>query len=304
MPDLINLLIPLGVMVLLGYGLGRFAKLDLRTIATLAIYGFTPIVGFGAAAQVPISAGVLALPVITFVLSASVGLSTFALAGRWVPPALKALLPMASGSGNTGYFGFPIALALLGPEAAGVYLVGNLGVAVYEVTVGYYCLARTNLSVKAALLRVVRLPMVYALAGGLLYNAWGGELPTAGMALWSIAKNVYLALGMVLLGLALAQYAWRPQWMFASIGVVGKLLLWPLAALGAILLDAATLQILPVVAQQCLMIMALAPAPSNLAAFAVQTNARADQATALILVTTVIAVALLPWLLPLALGWV
>jgi predicted permease len=70
-PTLLNMTLLIG----LGYLLGRLHKIDLNSVAALVIYGFSPIVVFGAVLQLNFTPALALLPIISFVLASVTGLS-------------------------------------------------------------------------------------------------------------------------------------------------------------------------------------------------------------------------------------
>jgi malate permease and related proteins len=304
MPDLIPVFIPLAILILGGFILGRFLTIDLKTVGALAIYCFTPIVGFGGAAQLDITPSILLLPIITFILASMVGMFLFILGHKILADkSLAYLLPVATGSGNTGYFGLPLAIALFGSDVTGIYLLGNLGVVVFESTIGYYFINRGVLTPKQAILRVIKLPLLYALALGLLIAAFSIDLPAPALKLWELSKGAYVCVGMMIVGIALGQQrTFSISLPLLGLGILGKFLIWPLLAFTFVYFDTEMMDWLTPIMRQCILLISLAPMAANLAAYAAQNNMKVDQAAGLILITTLIAVIGLPFIIPLMLG--
>jgi len=300
MPDLIPVFIPLATLIFAGFLLGRFLTIDLKTVGALAIYCFTPIVGFGGAAQLDITVSILLLPLITFILASLVGMTLFTIGHKFLSDkSLAYLLPVATGSGNTGYFGLPVAIALFGSEVTGIYLLGNLGVVIFESTVGYYFINRGALTTKEAMMRVVKLPLLYALALGLLIATINLDLPAPALKLWELSKGAYVCVGMMIVGIALGQQSkFSLSIPLLGFGIIGKFLMWPLLAFAFIYCDTQFLDWLTPMMHNCILLISVAPMAANLAAYAAQNNMKVDQAAGLILVTTIIAVLLLPFIIP------
>lgn len=300
MPDLTTAFIPLAALIFAGFVVGRLNAVDLKTVGILAIYCFTPIVGFGGAAQLNVTPSIILLPFITFALASIVGLLMYYVGQRLLADKISAfLLPVATGSGNTGYFGLPIAIALFGSDITGIYLLANLGVVVFESTIGFYFINRGNLEPRDALKRVFKLPILYALFLGLVFASLHIELPPSAMKLWEISRGAYVCVGMMIIGIALAQQKkFTLSLPLLSLGLVGRFLLWPILAYFTIMADKNMTQILSLEMRQCIMLLSLAPMAANLASYASQNNLKVDQAAGLILVTTILAVIGLPIVLP------
>jgi predicted permease len=288
--------IPLAALVLLGFIIGKLQNIDLKSVATLAIYAITPLVAFGSAAQLNFTPALILLPVCTFIIAAVIGLASYAVGVKFVGRSEAGLLPVACGSGNTGYFGLPIALALFGPEAAGTYFLANLGVVVFETSVGFYFVARGQLSSRDAFKRVAGLPVLYALIIGLIFAALHIGLPAPAIKLWDLCKGAYVVVGMMIAGIALAQargFAVNPR--LSAIAFTGKFLLWPLAALAFAVLDPG---LFGADVHKLILVLSMDPVAANLPAYAAANNAPIRDAAMLVLVSTIVAIAAIPLVLP------
>lgn len=297
--NIINAVIPLFLLMGLGFVLGRWQKVDTRPIALTLIFGITPIVALFGTAQIIFTPQILLLPVIGFAIATAAGLITYA-AGKVLMRDDKAhyLLAEAAGAGNTGYMGLPIVVMLFPSDIVGVYLLAMLGYTIYDGTVGYYFIARGQLTARQAFRSVLGMPVVYALLLGLVWAALAIQLPTPILQLWTLTKGAYGVLGMMVIGLALAGYGMRLDGKLLAIGGIGKFVLHPLLAYGVILLDAHVLHLFDSTIYQLFMVLAVAPAAANLAAFAIKEDVAPNRAAAFVLVTTLLAMAAYPVILP------
>jgi hypothetical protein len=233
----------------------------------------------------------------TFALATIVGLASYGLGKFFVRDSSTTLLPVACGSGNTGYFGLPVAMALFGEDVAGLYFLANLGVVVFETSVGYYFVARGNLSRGLALKRVLKLPILYALAAGLGYAALNISLPGPAVQLWDITKNAYIVIGMMIAGLALAKAtSLKIKPGLLTTALAGKFLFWPLAA---IFFSMAGKGLFPAETHSLILVMSLTPIAANLPAYAAANNGPVAEAALLVFICTLIALIGMPFLAPL-----
>jgi predicted permease len=177
-PLLLETFAPLAFLIVLGFVVGRLQRVDLKSIAVIAIYAITPIVAFGSAARLDFTFSLILLPLCTFLIAGVIGLTAFWLGRCLKNDGTRYLLPVACGSGNTGYFGLPVAMALFGADAAGLYFLANLGVVIFEMSVGYYFIARGNVAPAVALKKVAQLPVLYALTAGLVVAAMAIDFRT------------------------------------------------------------------------------------------------------------------------------
>jgi predicted permease len=296
----------IALLVGLGYVLGKLHQVDLKSIAHLLIFGFVPVVVGGAVAQLTFTPEVLLLPVVGFALCCVVGFISLWLGRRLVDDKLAVyLLPIAAGSGNTGFFGLPVALALLGNDQVGIYMISYLGTVIFGDTIGYYYVARGNLTVNDALRRVARLPVLYGMAIGFVLSIMQIGLPAPLMKFWEVTKGAYICLGIMLVGLALAnQKHFKFDYQLIGVGLFGKFVMLPAIALLIIAFDKAFINFLSPIMAQCLMVVALCPIAANTTAYAAQNDMPVQKAASLVMISTVLAIVVLPFVLPILLSWV
>ena len=111
-------LIPLYLMILLGYIVAKRLKAQKETIAKLLIYIIAPVVIFYGTYTVPINFANLSLPILFFALCCLIALLFLAI-GTFVfkKDSTKNILAFTAGTGNTGYFGLPVVLTLFEDQA-------------------------------------------------------------------------------------------------------------------------------------------------------------------------------------------
>jgi predicted permease len=299
-------LVPLTLLILLGWLVGKAQDIDLKSVSTPLIYAFSPVVAFGSTAQLSFHGTLMLLPFLTYAMAAFTGLSSFALGQKLLRDKdMCFLLPQATGSGNNGYYGLPLAMALFPPEQVGIYFLIMLGTTLYESTVGYYFVGRGHLTVKHAMQRVVKMPVIYAIAAGLLFSAFHVPLDAGVLKLWEVARGCYVGIGMMIIGLALSKHkklAW--EWDFIALAMFGKNLLWAAVAAAFIILDSCVLKLFDTTIHTMIAILAITPVGANTAAFAAQHNFKTQIAATVVFVTTTISFAALPVVLPLMLALV
>jgi predicted permease len=288
-------LVPLLVLVGLGYVAGRWMAVDSLTLAKLAIYFLAPVVTFGAMAQLEFKPAYLLLPLLLFGIASAIGLGVYAGTARLFHDSTRNLVAMASTTGNTGYFGLPLVLAVLGPSAAGIYLLGNVGIAIAESTVGYYLAARGSFSARESVKRVLSLPSNYAVGLGLAWNALDWTLPPILLPWWQRFTGAWVIVGMMLIGAALGRAGiWKASGPLTAVMFSVKFLLWPACTVGAAVLDRAVLGLFDPVVHVLLLVFGIVPMAGNVVAFAAQLKLRPAEAASLVLQSTVFAVFYIP----------
>jgi malate permease and related proteins len=295
---LLTTLIPLYILIGLGFIAGRFFEVDRHTIANLAIFIFMPFVVFGFIYNMEFQPSYIWLPVVLFVVQASIGLVTLAVGRRIYHGPEANILAMAASMGNTGYFGLPLVFALFTPEQTGIYIFAMMGGSVYEATIGYYIAARGRFDVKTSLLKLAKFPALYAMALAFIVKATGADLPGQFMLYWGYFKGAYVLMGMMIIGVALShvkKLVIGPR--FLSLAFFGKFVLWPGLTALFIWLDKAVFHLYTPDIYSLVMVMAIVPPAANIAAFASQLDLVPEKAATMVLLGTLAALLYIPLML-------
>lgn len=299
MIDLVSLLIaniiPLYVLIVLGFIAGRYLDVNLPSMATVAIYILAPIVNFGAMAKMDFTPEYIALPIIFFIGSCTIGIITYLTAQKLWKNNTANLIGMGSVTGNTMYFGLPVILALLGPEWVGVYALLNLGTFLNEVGLGYFFGARGHATLKGAFIKVMKLPVVHAIWLGLLYNLSGFDLPESFIRYWDYSIGAWVIIGMMIIGVALSkQSRLEIDLKLLASMFTPKFILWPLFGFGVILADMTYLQAFEPEVHTMLAVMTAVPLAGNLVAYAATLNLHPERAATAVLISTLFAFITVP----------
>lgn len=298
---LIENIIPLYILVGLGYIAGRWMDVNLQSLARVCIFIVAPVVIFGGMVRMNFDPRYILLPVLMAGISAGIGLSVYALAHRRWKNNTANLIGLGSISGNTGYFGFPLVLALFGPDWGAVYLFMNMATSVTENTIGYYMAVRGHHTIKDSLRKVVKLPGIHALYLGLICNFLHVPMPELFFKYWTYATGTWVIIGMMLIGVALGklqklEFDWRMiGWLFTS-----KFILWPAVGLAVILADAAVFHLFPHEIYGLILIFTSVPLMSNLVAYAAHMNLHPEKAATAVVLSTLLAIITLPLIFILA----
>ncbi|MFG6179449.1 AEC family transporter [Halomonas sp. THAF12] len=283
----------------LGWLAARRLAVDPRPIATLLIYLIAPLTFFRGLILGGPTPGYLLVTAALFATASLVALTVSRLARRALPGEEGAVLAFSAGTGNTGYFGLPVALVLLPPEGVTLYLFGVLGVTLYEFTLGFYLSARGRFSMRDSLAKILRLPLIYAFLSALLVEGSGVEIPAAIMEGLEVFPPAYTLLGMMIIGMTLGRVTVRQfDWRFIGACVAVRYALWPLLALGAVVGLQATVGLAPALAM-ALLLVGVVPMAANVVVVAMELGIAPEKGALAVLLTTLAA----PLLIPLYLGW-
>jgi len=292
---LLTNLIPLYIIIAAGFVAGKWLNVSLSSLAATAIFILTPVVMFGAIAQLSFEKIYLLLPVIIIFISALCAFSSFLFSRKSLPGTEANLVAMAVGTGNTGYFGLPIIMSLFGAEAIGIYLLMNFGIIISENTICYYMGARGHFSLKESLLKIARLPAIHATWLGLLFNFFSIPLPDVFTTYWEHFTGAWIVIGMMLVGVALAKVEKfhlnlkLMVWLFAF-----RFMAWPALTFAFVLADKLLFGFYDEKIYIMMILMGTVPLAANTVAFAEHLKLSTDDAATAVLLTTLFAVLFMP----------
>lgn len=294
-------LIPLYVTVALGWVAGRYLEASGRHIAGIMLYIVTPSVVFSGVMAAPLSPEVIFLPFLTFGIASLLGIVQLRLARKVITDGSASIMPLCVGSGNTGYFGVPVALLLFGEEGLGLYIVCMLGTTLFENSVGFYLAARGRYDLKAALWRVVKLPSVYAFLAAVFLNLSGIRIPDMFVPLFDNLRGAYSVLGMMIIGMSITSFrGLAGNIRFTGLAFFGKFVVWPLVAILFWWLDANVLGIYEPAVHKAMFLISITPIAANTVVIATLLETSPRQAAGTVLLTTLFALMFIPVMISLA----
>jgi len=288
-------LLPLYITVALGWIAGRYLQVSGKHIAGMMLYIVTPSVVFAGVMAAPLSTEVILLPFLVFGFCTLMALLHMVPARKLLTDGSASVIPLSVGTGNTGYFGIPVALLLFGEQGLALYIVCMLGTTLFENSVGFYLAARGKYSIRDALARVARLPSVYAFILAVLLNLSGLSIPDPFVPLFDNLRGAYSILGMMIIGMSILSFrglAGNP--VFTGLAFFGKFVSWPLLALAFWWLDANLLGIYSEAVHQAIFLISITPIAANTVVIATLLDASPRQAAGTTLLSTLFALSFIP----------
>lgn len=293
-------ILPLYLFITLGFVAGKRLQIDKESIAKLLIYVIVPIIIFHGAFSADPTVGLFMVPVTFFILASAICLVTFKIAKHFWSDATPNLLAFGAGTGNTGYFGIPVAVALFGEQSLSFVVFATLGMVLYENTVGFYVTARGHHTPREAIQKILRLPTIYAFLAGLLLHAFFTSTSPVYLDTITLFRGAYSTLGMMLIGLALAQVSIKQiDWRFTTVSLLIKFLAWPALMLGVLWLDGLTLQLFSNEVRAVMLLMTLTPQAVNTISYATVLRTHPEKAAVCVAASTLLALVTIP----LTLSW-
>ena len=291
-------ILPLYVIIALGWIAGRFYDVDKNSLANLAIYILVPAVTFYYMAGVEFRPAYFSLPFVAFGCYASVAIGAYWLGRKLYPDNRANLLAMCSGTKNNGYMGLPVIILFFKPEWVGVYVFTLTGSLVYEATVMYYIANRGQFSVQESIKRVLSFPVIYAALIGLVFNLLGFEIPEQTEDFWGYFRGAYVVVGMMIIGVSLSKVSKlviAPK--FLSLVFGAQFVAWPLITYGLVWIDESTTQFFADEVHKFFIVMSLLPPAANVAAYAATLDLNPEKAATTILIGTIFALFYIPAML-------
>ncbi|RRR67451.1 MAG: AEC family transporter [Candidatus Viridilinea halotolerans] len=202
----LNVLVPVFVLVALGYFVGPRLQLEIRTLSRLAYFVLTPVFVFSVLSQTRIEAALAGRMVgfITLVYLGTILLAFIVARLLRRSPQMTAAYVMIAAFGNVGNFGLPIIQFAEGAEALGIatlYFLANL------VLAFIVCVTAANFSRGFSLSivwQVLRTPAILALPPAMLVNWAEWSLPTVVARPLDLLSGALIPVMLLLLGSQLA----------------------------------------------------------------------------------------------------
>lgn len=292
---LLGKLVPLYVIVGVGYIAGRWLNVSKEQIASLLIYIIAPVVVFDGVFRADIGISLFALPFFFLLTSSLLCGIAYALGSYVWADATRNIFAFTAGTGNTGYFGLPVALALLGEDHMSAVVLAILGLIFYENTVGFFAVARGHHTVRESVARMVMLPAVYAFLFGIFANVVVLPLGENYASTALSFRGAYSVLGMMMVGLGLGgvqRVVW--DWKFLSLTFLAKFVVWPLWVGLVLFIDRTLLQFFSPVEHEVMILMAIVPLAANTVAYASLLKAAPEKAALAVLLSTLFALVFIP----------
>lgn len=296
-------LLPLYVTVILGWLAGRFLQARGSHIAGIMMYIITPSVVFAGVMRAPLSPEVIALPFLILGLCSLIGYAHLLLARRWVGDASANLIPLAVGTGNTGYLGIPVALLLFGEQGLSIYILCMLGTVLYENSVGFYLAARGRYSVADCLRKMSRLPSLYGFFLAVALNLGGIGIPALFEPLFDNLRGAYSVFGMMIIGMSILSFrGLAGNLRFTALAFFGKFITWPLVALLFWWLDSQGPQLYDREVYQAIFLVSITPIAANTVVIATLLDLEPAQVAGSALLSTLVALFSIPLMIALFIG--
>lgn len=288
-------LLPLYIFIALGFIAGKFFKVESKQIGTLVIYVIMPFVFLSGLWGADIQLSNLSVFFIVWGLGLIIALISYYLCGFVYKGKTQNLMASGLPSGNTGYFGIPVALALFDPALFGVYLLASISSTMFQITVSYYILALGQFNWREALGKLCRLPPLYGAIVGLILSSLNIPLPDMISDTSAALKEAFVVLGMMIIGLTLSTFdKIKLDIKFLSLAMFVRFAIWPALAFGLIYIDKQFFGGALEAVHPIIILLSILPVGADFAIYAANMNMYPQRAATVVLLSTIMAAIVIP----------
>jgi len=279
----------------LGFISSRFLNVKKDSIAAILIYIIGPVVFFTASYKVKFSPSMAIIPIIILLVGGILAFGTYFIGTKYFKDNTLNILSFSAGTGNTGYFGIPLAFMLFDEKLANIYVFSVLGSLLYESTIGFFIIAKGNYNARDSLKRVLKLPAVYAMMLGLFFNFMKIPLPADFLNYLEYFKGGYAILGMMMIGMSLhGLNKLLFDKIFISVALIIKFIVFPVFIMCIIFLDKTFFQILDSNLYKVLFLFSIPPMAGNVVAIASLLKSNPEKAAIAVVISTILSIFTVP----------
>ena len=230
----VNNILPAFLVIGAGVLLDRKFRVDKKSLSRTALYVLTPCLVFSLTLESTVDSSTFGLMIlfaggITLVMCA-IGLAVGRLL-RWPPRTADALVLSVAflNAGNLGLSVILFSFGEVGLELASAFFVASV---ISCNTLAAFFAARSSGGARKAVLKVFKLPSLYAFPVALLLRALSVEVPEVLLKPTSLIARASVPIMLMMLGLQLSQTRLGGRYKEVSVAVVLRLVIGPLAAIG------------------------------------------------------------------------
>ena len=290
-------IIPILLFVFLGFISGKLG-VERHGIVKVLFFIINPVVFFNIGLKLDLESHYVFIPIFSCFLSCVLCLLYLQISKRIWGGKISNLIAYSAGASNSGYLGLPIALALFGEQYGMVYMLAVVGVAIYEYTLGAYVMERGEHGSNRSLNNIFKIPIIYALIIGLIFNKIGLSIPIELDDTFDKIRSCYIVFGIMVAGISLSNMSIsKIQWKFVMMMLSSRFIISPMIASVFIYIDLNFCHFYPETIDYIIMIISVMPPAVNCIFFATLHNNHYQEAAVAVLLGILIITISLPLLM-------
>ncbi|HQE20089.1 MAG TPA: AEC family transporter, partial [Aggregatilineales bacterium] len=226
-----DIIAPIVVLLGIGFALDRAFHLDITTLTRVGFYVFTPAIAFATIVESSLTAADIAT-VAGFAAAHMLIMALLAAGLFSLRPFVEKRTVLGFGAVffNAGNYGFPLMLLAFGEWAVGVIAIVLLVQTILMYTLGLFALIGDEEGLRGSIIRLLKMPVLYAVALGFVLRAFDLELiPALAMPLERLAQ-AFVPMALITTGAQLSQSDFRGDVPEVSAIVLVRLIASPLIA--------------------------------------------------------------------------
>ncbi len=228
---LINIISPIVLVAAVGFILARTLGLEARPYSRLMLYFFTPALVFSSMYHAKISNEYTAIGVYAMIITLLMTVLAWGLAKLLhYDRVTESAFLLGVLFVNAGNYGLPLILFAFGEEGmarAAFYFTMS---AILTQTLGIFIAARGRANALTALRNVLRMPLIYAVGLGLIFNLAHIPVPEPIMKSVDLAAGGAVPVMLAILGIELARVKIESERGLIGLATIVKLIATPLVA--------------------------------------------------------------------------
>ncbi len=229
-------ILPIFVLIGIGFLLDRIFRFDLRTLSKLNFYAFVPALVFIKFLQADMSGGML-LKVGAYRLAHIVAMGALVWLVFRGPSLATERTTMSFGAmfHNTGNYGIPLVMLAFGEQYVGVVAVLLMVQNSVMFTWCIWVLTKERAGLRRAAAGLVRIPVLYSIAAALLVRGTGVDVPQQVWVPMQFLSDGLVPVALLTLGAQLSRTQVRSNAVPLAAVTAMRLLVSPLVAAGLVL---------------------------------------------------------------------
>ncbi|HET7615595.1 MAG TPA: AEC family transporter [Bacillales bacterium] len=283
----IEVVLPVLLVFLTGFGLQKWKRLHIQSVSTVALYVFVPCLVFRTIYEKDMDFRYFEM--LVFALALLIALITVIKITSLIkkyPQETESGMILSTAFMNSGNYGVPVVLFAFGQHGFSYAVMYFVLQAMIMYSFGVYYAARGKAGILSAIRSVFAMPATYAFVVGLLVKGFHIPIPDSAFSVIDLVGSAAIPCVMVVLGMQLAEieisgFRWG-KITYASILrlVVSPLIAWVLTLI--IPMD-------PMLAKVLIVLSAM-PSAATTTMFAVQFKSEPRLVSSITLVTTLLSV--------------
>lgn len=289
-------ILPLYAVILLGFIATKRLKVAKEHFGKLLIYIISPAVVFYGTATAQITLANISLPLFFFAVGCLMAFVFYQI-GKilWPNNATANILAFSAGDANSGYFGLPVALVLFGESGLSMAIMAGFGFILFENSIGCYLTARGQFTPKDSLIKLLRIPTLYAFFLGIVFSILQIDLGNTIINTLNLFKGTYSILGMMIIGMNVSNIQHIDlDLKFVGLNFLAKFIVWPLLIFAFIWLDKTYLSFFNAELYPIMILMSIVPLAANTVVWATEFKVYPEKMATAVLLSTILALFFIP----------